>query len=299
MGQANSIKIFPLAIPKSPLPNFQTQFLEDLSVITGATIFNPLDRPLDGGELEDLGPGTEAFESTRFRSTILGQVMHLGEPWESRAIDQADAIKTQLDNAVSEYDRILLQERYGKLTGGIARLKVVGASNGELKEKRDRAEDAVCAVRGAIKHGCLPGGGWTLMRVIKALNDAYPGDPVIDNILKPALMEPVYKLLFNCGMTETEAQVVLDPILAGMRTGDAIVYDAMANVHGDPVELGVLDSTPAVLEAIRNSISIASLMGTTGGIVVFARDNELERSEARDTSEWIRNANLNEADERA
>lgn len=298
-GQTDSIKIFPLTIPKSPLPNFQAQFLDDMSVITGATVFNPLDRPLDEGTLKDLGPGTAGFEASRFRSAVLGNVYHLGGEYETRHLDRVDAVKTQLENAASEFDRILLQERYGKLTGGIAKLRVLGASNGELKEKRDRAEDAVCAVRGAIKHGCLPGGGWTLMRAVKALNERYPGDPVIDQILKQALMEPVYRLLFNCGQTESEIQTTLEPIIQGMREDKAIVYDAMSGTHGDPIKLGILDSTPAVLEAVRNSISIASLLGTLGGTVVFARDAALERSEASATQDWMRNANGNEADERA
>ncbi len=289
-----SIKIFPLTIPKSPMRNFQTQFLEDLSAITGATIFNPLDRPLDVGELEDLGPGTTSFECGRFRSAIIGRAT--GEPWETNLLDQISVVEAQLAKPESDLDKLLLQERLGKLTGGIAKLRVIGASNGELKEKRDRAEDAVCAVRGAIKHGCLPGGGWVLLKVISLLDST---DPVMREVLKPALMEPVFRLLFNCGMNESEAARVIDPILQAMKEGRVLVYDAMEDKHGDPVDLGVLDSTPAVLEAIRNSISIAALLGTLGGTVVFSRDVALERSEARDTQEWMRNANVNEADERA
>jgi hypothetical protein len=91
----------------------------------------------------------------------------------------------------------------------------------------------------------------------------------------------------------------MTPVFEGIKNGKRIVYDAYNQKNGDAVELGVLDSTPAVLEAMRNSLSIASLLGTLGGTVVFSRDTELERSEARDTQEWIRNANVNEADQRA
>jgi chaperonin GroEL len=294
----NALKIFPLVVPKTALLNSQTQFLEDLSAITGATIFDPINRPLDTGTLEDLGPGTTAFEAGRFRSIILGRASAHGEPWKTREMDQVDIVTTQLENPESDYDRGLLQERLGKLTGGIAKLRVIGASNGELKEKRDRAEDAVCAVRGAIKHGCLPGGGWALMRVVKALNAAYPDDPIINGILKQALVEPVHRLLSNCGMTGDETRAVLAPILEAMKNDQVLVYDAMDSKHGDPIEMGILDSTPAVREALRNSISIAALLGTLGGTVVFARDLDLERTEARATQDWIRNANVNEADER-
>ena len=293
-GIPNAIKIFPLTIPKSPMANFQTQFLEDLAAITGATIFDPINRPLDTGALEDLGPGTTAFEASRFRAAVVGRAANYGPEWETKLLDQISIVEAQLENPESELDRILLQERLGKLTGGIAKLRVVGASNGELKEKRDRAEDAVCSVRGAIKHGCLPGGGWALLKAAAGLDD----NPINECVLKPALIEPVARLLSNCGMDDHEIQMTLNPILAGLREGKTIVYDAMERRHGDAVELGVLDSTPAVVEAIRNSISIASLLGTLGGTVVFARDVELERSEARDTNEWIRTANHNPADER-
>lgn len=291
-GLADSIKIFPLVIPKSPLPNFQTQFLEDLSAITGATIFDPINKPLDTGTLEDLGPGTASFESSRFRSVIIGRAANKGEPWETKLIDQISVVEAQLENPESDLDRHLLQERLGKLTGGIAKLRVVGSSNGELKEKRDRAEDAVCAVRGAIKHGCLPGGGWALLKAISLLDKS---DPVIREVLAPALMEPVYRLLFNCGMSELEVREVIDPILLAMKDDQVLVYDALENRHGDPVELGILDSTPAVIEAVRNSISIASLLGTLGGMVVFARDHDLERSEARATQQWLRDASVEES----
>jgi chaperonin GroEL (HSP60 family) len=146
--------------------------------------------------------------------------------------------------------------------------------------------------------GCLPGGGWTLLRVIRELTLRYPGDKVIDEVLKPALIVPVMRLLTNCGMTPEEVRATLDPILLGIASGETLVFDAMEGRHGTPVELGVLDSTPAVMEALRNSISIASQLGTLGGIVVHPRDNALERTEARDVQDFMRNANVNEADER-
>lgn len=292
-GLPGALRIFPLTIPKSPFANATVEFLDDLAAVTGATIFNPLDRPLDLGELEDLGPGTTGFEAMRFKSNIMGRAQ--GQLYEDRLIERMDVVQQQLEHASSEYDRRVLQVRLGNLSGGIARLSVVGSSNGELKEKRDRVDDAVCAVRGAIRHGCLPGGGWALLKVSSMLSD----DPINDKILKPALMEPVHRLLSNCGMSDNEIRTALTPVLEGIRDEKQVVYDAYNHVHGDALKLGVLDSTPAVLEAIRNSLSIASLLGTLGGTVVFVRDSALERSEARATQEWMRNANLNEADERA
>ena len=292
----NALRIFPLVVPKSAFANFQVEFLKDLSAITGANVFDSINKPLDSGQLEDLGPGLTGFECGRLRSSIIGRASSISAEWETRLLDQIDIVATQLKNPYSEYDKILLQERLGKLTGGIAKLRVIGASNGELKEKRDRAEDAVCAVRGAIKHGCLPGGGWTLLKVISLLED----NSINTNVLKPALMEPVYRLLFNCGMTDDEVQKVIDPILLAMKDGKTLVYDALDNKHGDAIEMGILDSTPAVLEAIRNSISAASNLSTLGGIICFRRDDQLEREEARATSSFMRDSqSQNEADLRS
>jgi chaperonin GroEL len=198
----------------------------------------------------------------------------------------------------SELDKALLQERLAKLTGGIAKLRVIGASSGELKERRDRAEDAVCAVRGALKHGCLYGGGFGLVYVVSKL----PSTLVNDQILKPAMMEPVFRLLSNVGVLPSEVNRVLAPLKASAehfdQTGIAIVYDAANNRHANAANASIYDSTPAVIEAIRNSISIATLLGTLGGVVVFPRDDAFERSDARDESDFKRNADWNPADER-
>jgi chaperonin GroEL len=290
--EATSFNVFPLVAPRSPIPGAQVEFLLDVAAIVGAKIFDPMNEPLSQGELHELGPGVELFEATRFRSNIIGIAD------DESIVRRAGEIEAQLVAAASELDRQLLQERLGKLTGGIARLKVIGASGSEIKEKRDRAEDAVCAVRGAIKHGCLPGGGWALVKIIHILNQEFPGNPMISGILGPALLEPTRRLISNSGLTEDEGVAVFGPIWEGVRQGKMTVYDFLEGKHGDAVELGVLDSTPAVLEAIRNSFSIAAVLGTLGGAVVFQRDLDLELAEARDSAEFVRNANANEADER-
>lgn len=288
-----ALNVFPLLAPQSPFPNGQLDFLLDLCAVTGATLMDPMNLPFEEAQLSHFGKA-ETFEAYRFRSNVVGK------PNEDLLLLRVDELQTNLARAESQLDTIYLQERIGKLTGGIARLKVVGASNGELKEKRDRAEDAVCAVRGAIKHGCLPGGAWTLLRLMAVLKDL--NDPIVDGVLIPALFEPFKRLLENVGITEAnddEFRAILEPILANLFTTEPVVYDALEGKHVSPFEGGILDSTPAVLEAIRNSLSIASLLGTLGGTVVFKRDLEVERTEARDMANFTRDANRNEADERA
>ncbi len=198
-------------------------------------------------------------------------------------------------------DSIWAKERLAKLTGGIAKLRVIGSSSGELRERRDRAEDAVCAVRGALKDGVLPGGCWTLMRLLHIL-DVQPEDPVtVYNIISEALLAPVHRLLDNIGLDIDQKQAVISG-LAEHTSGDnprAITYDADKMAWGDAIEIGLLDSTPAVRQALQNAISIATVVGTLGGIIAFPRDRELERHEAKATAEFVRDSNTNPADDRA
>jgi chaperonin GroEL len=277
--------VFPLVAPKTPQINGQLYFLEDVCAVTGANLLDPLNRPLDKASLSDLGPGIVDFESYRFKSTILGMTN------EDLIVELSDVIEQLLKNPESELDKMLLQERLAKVTGGIARLRVIGASSGELKEKRDRAEDAVCAVRGAIKYGCLPGGGWTLLKIMHSLQE-FEEDSIVTEILGPALYEPVDRLLSNSGLNDQEKSQVIKPIVEAIETGRSpLVFDALEMKHVDAMEMGILDSTPAVMEALRNSLSIASLLGTLGGAIVFGRDSEFERSEAVSTANYIRDTN--------
>jgi chaperonin GroEL len=285
-----SPRVFPLLVPNnSPQHNAQFEFLRDLAGVTGATLCDPISKPLATVTLGDLGVGCELFECSRSRSNVLGFA-------DEGALQlRLEEVQQQLQNPDSELDASLLQERIAKLSGGIARLKVVGSSNADLAEKRDRAEDAVCAVRGAVKFGCLPGGAWTLLKIQSLL----PDDPINNKILRPAFHAPFMRLVDNSGFTtDEEGYSILRPILAGIEAGETVVYDFLEMKHVDAFEGGILDSTPAVLEAVRNSISSASQIGTMGGVVVFKRDADLERTEAKATSQWLREANHNPADDR-
>ncbi len=287
-GMSHTINVVPLLVPLTEQSNSQLQFLQDLAAVTGATVLNPLSAHPDNAEPEDLGKDVTAFEMNRFKSSIIG---YSDEGALGLRIEELDQM---LENPDSILDAMYLRERKAKLSGGIARLTVFGASHGELKEKRDRADDAVCAVRGAIKHGTLPGGGWTLLKLCSVL----PADDICDEILRPAFSAPIQRLISNCGITdEAEIAAILEPILTGLG-GTPVVYDFLEQKHVDPYKGGLLDSTPAVLEAIRTSVANASLLGTASGIVAFKRDSTLERSEAQATASFNRDSNVNEADAR-
>lgn len=301
----SSINVFPLLVPPSAIQNGQMHFMEDLAAVVGAKIYDPITAPLDKADIAELGniiydendghyrvSGIESFECGRFRSTVLGYDN------SDLILLRADEVRSLMENAESELDKALLQERLAKLTGGVAKLKVIGASSGELKERRDRAEDAVCAVRGALKHGCLYGGGFGLVYASGKLDTTL----VNEKILKPAMLEPVKRLLRNVGVREEALDETIQPIKNSAaefdQTGVAIVFNAAEAEHVNAAEAGIFDSTPAVLEAMRNSISIATLLGTLGGVVVFPRDEAFERVDARDEADFKRNSSYNPSDER-
>ena len=286
-----TFNIFPLTIsrPVSAMFNSQLHLLNDICAITGATLMDPMTRKLGMLTVEDMGPGVEHFEASRFRSTIVGTAEGeyedvtpegnvVTKTYEDRLLSHVADVKALADAPEGIYEAGILKERVGKLTGGIAKLKVCGTSGGDIREKKDRADDAVCAVRGAIKHGCLPGGGWTLLKLIELMKKE--NNEIIDQILIPAIATPVHCLLSNCGLNEDEITETVSYIVAGMSDDGYLVYDAYDQKFVDAIEGGILDSTSAVREAIRSSISIASNLGTLGATVVYGRDEILERSEA-------------------
>jgi chaperonin GroEL (HSP60 family) len=122
---------------------------------------------------------------------------------------------------------------------------------------------------------------------------ASQSEPILREILAKALMLPIYTLYRNAGFDEDEANKIIDTIKQGIVDNKNLVYDLLENEFVDAIESGLLDSAPAVSEAIKNSLSISGLLGTCGGTVVFKRDLDFERSEAKETADFARNANHN------
>jgi chaperonin GroEL (HSP60 family) len=293
------INIFPLVVPNDvAVQNAPKHFLDDLAAVTGTEVFDPLTKPLNDARLIDFGNlykddkdiyrplGIKFFEAIRYRSSVIGHCD------DDILLARVDAVRAGLDNAESEYDRIYIQERLAKLSSGIAKLKVIGASNGELKERRDRAEDAVCAVRGAIKNGALIGGGWTIQRLIHEMNELKEDQAIATQIIAKSLQEVLDVLYLNAGfgiddLKPEDAQKAIGSVLRG-DPKKAVVLDLSCCEVVSAFKLGLLDSAPALEEALKNSISAAALLGTTGGCVVFPRDSVAEHNEARDAQEFER-----------
>lgn len=274
----NTINVLPLITPMAQFLNSQLHFLYDLAAFTGSKVFGMKDQ-INTATLEDLGRGMTSFECYRFRSTVIG------DPDPTHIELRAEDLSTMKQNAESEAEKMWLEERLGKITNGIAKLTIYGGSNGELKEAHDRCEDAVCAVRAAISHGALPGG--TRIAIDLALKlgaELEEGDPARE-VLMPSLMSLPLRLLDNAGYTADETQEVLARLISEPDT----VYDVENQKFGKAEELGLFDATKAVSESLRNAVSIASVLGTMGGMVCHPRDSEFERSEARADSEFMRN----------
>lgn len=299
--QQNGLKILPVIAPLSPMPNGQLDFLEDLSSVTGAIVFNPINNPLPGNlteiecheyDVDTFGGGIQAFEMYRNKSTIIGKLD------DELILERVDILKIQAKSATSILDKSIIEERIGKITGGIARLIVSGSSSGEIREKKDRAEDAVRAVQGALVKGCLPAGGWTLAKLISILDNhkgAKIEEDVIKSVLIPSFQDPIKKLYENIGLNAEEVQTTLTALIdkanSAKSAKDAVIYDCLNLEWVNAKQSGLLDSTPAVLEAIRNSLSIASLLGMLGGVIVFFRDSTLEREEAHAAMAFDRASN--------
>lgn len=272
-----TINPLPLKTVMTQQSNSPYHFLLDLSAYTGAKIFDPVTNPLDHAEVIDLGIDTiKAFEFYRYKSLILG------DPDEAGVIMRSEELEQQAKQAESILDSELTKERMALLTGGIAKVKVMGSNDSELKEKKHRVEDAVCAIKGALREGVLPGCGKSLLTLSYALRKGNSSDAVKE-VLGKAFAEPFHRIFANGGANKTE----IDTIYSGLMDETKpffYTYDALNRKYGDAIELGIIDSASAVTMAIKNSLGVAKMLMCLSGIVVFKRDLDTDIGEAKAVS---------------
>ncbi len=233
--------------------------LEDIAILTGGkAIMEETGIKLEGVKLEDLGQAkrvtidkdnTTIVEGAGSRKAIEGRIKQ---------------IRAQIDETTSDYDREKLQERLAKLAGGVAVIKVGAATETEMKEKKARVEDAMHATRAAVEEGIVPGGGVTLLRAVKVLDDLkVEGDGKIGvEIVKRVCEEPLRQIAVNAGW---EGAIVVERIRAESDVGFG--FNAETSVFENLVKSGVIDPTKVCRTAIQNAASIASLMLTTEAMV--------------------------------
>ncbi|HHT8903449.1 TPA: chaperonin GroEL [Burkholderia cenocepacia] len=260
----NSMRgILKVAAVKAPgFGDRRKAMLEDLAILTGATVISEeTGKQLDKATLEDLGSAKRV--EVRKDDTII-----IDGAGDAARIDaRVKAIRAQIDEATSDYDREKLQERVAKLAGGVAVIKVGAVTEVEMKEKKDRVDDALHATRAAVEEGIVPGGGVALLRARAALSDIRGANADQDagiRIVLRALEAPLRIIAANAG---DEPSVVISKVLEGKGN---FGYNAATGEYGDLVDAGVVDPTKVTRTALQNAASIASLVLTTDATVAQA-----------------------------
>ncbi|MET3446322.1 chaperonin GroEL [Ralstonia sp. 1138] len=236
--------------------------LEDIAVLTGATVISEeTGKQLQKATLEDLGRAKRV--EVRKDDTII-----IDGAGDQASIDaRVKSIRVQIDEATSDYDREKLQERVAKLAGGVAVIKVGAATEVEMKEKKDRVDDALHATRAAVEEGIVPGGGVALLRARSAvlnLKGANSDQDAGIRIVQHALEAPLRAIVANAG---EEPSVVIAKVSEGKGNYG---YNAATGEYGDLVEAGVVDPTKVTRTALQNAASVAGLILTTDATIADA-----------------------------
>ncbi len=233
--------------------------LEDIAVLTGGSVISEeLGIKLENVTVDMLGTA-KRVEITKENTTIVD-----GAGSKEDIAGRVAQIKAQIEETTSDYDREKLQERLAKLAGGVAVIKVGGSTEVEVKERKDRVDDALNATRAAVEEGIVPGGGVALLRAsssltVKGVNaDQQAGI----NLVKRALQEPVRQIANNAG---DEGSVVVGKILENSNANYG--YNAQTGEYGDMVAMGVVDPVKVVRTALQDAASVASLLITTEAMI--------------------------------
>jgi chaperonin GroEL len=229
--------------------------LEDIGVLTnGQTISEDLGIKLENVTLQMLGKA-KRVSITKEHTTIIDGA---GKKKDIEA--RVSQIKAQIEETTSDYDKEKLQERLAKLAGGVAVIKVGGATEVEVKERKDRVDDALNATRAAVEEGIVPGGGVMLLRATKAITVKGENDDQDAgiNIIRKALQAPIRQIAENAGV---EGSIVVGKVM-DERSG-SFGYDAQDDEYGDMIEKGIIDPAKVVRIALQDAASIAGLMITT------------------------------------
>jgi len=242
------------------------EMLEDIAILTGGTVISEE----KGYKLEDANLGylgqAEKVTVDKENTTIVG-----GKGKKENIDARVKQIKVQIDNTTSDYDKEKLQERLAKLAGGVAVIYVGAASEVEMKEKKDRFEDALHATRAAIEEGIIPGGGVAYLRAIDTINDLKGENEDQTTgvaIVRRALEEPLRQIVANAGL---EGSVIVQHVREGK--GD-YGFNARTEKYENLFESGVIDPTKVARVALENAASIAGMLLTTECLLSDAKEDK-------------------------
>ena len=234
--------------------------LEDIAVLTGGQVISEdLGIKLENVTLQMLGRAKRVTISKENTTVVDGS----GKKKEIEG--RINQIKAQIEETTSDYDREKLQERLAKLAGGVAVLRVGGATEVEVKEKKDRVDDALNATRAAVEEGIVPGGGVALLRAKKAVEKLKSDNADVQagvNIVLRALEAPIRQIVENAGV---EGSIVVSKVLENK--SDAFGFDAQSEEYKDLVQAGIIDPTKVVRTALQDAASVAGLLVTTEAMV--------------------------------
>src|SRR6202140_1056800 len=234
--------------------------LQDIAVLTGGQLISEdLGIKLENVTLAMLGR-TKKVIIEKEKTTIINGA---GKKADIEA--RVGQIKAQIEETTSDYDKEKLQERLGELPGGVAVIRVGGATEVEVKEKKDRVEDALNATRAAVQEGIVPGGGVALLRAKKAVGRITHDNPDVQagiNIVLKALEAPVRQIAENAGV---EGSIVVGKILE--EKSETFGFDAQTEEYVDMVAKGIIDPAKVVRTALQDAASVAALLVTTEAMV--------------------------------
>ena len=236
--------------------------LEDIAILTGGQVISEdLGIKLENVTLDMLGTAKKVNISKE-ETTIVD-----GAGTKDHIEGRVGQIRAQIEETSSDYDREKLQERLAKLAGGVAVIRVGGATEVEVKEKKDRVDDALNATRAAVEEGIVPGGGVALLRASKFIDvtgenaDQEAGI----NIVRRALQAPIRQIAENSG---DEGSVVVGNILSQNKA--AYGFNAQTSEYGDMIKMGIVDPAKVVRSALQDASSVAALLITTEAMVAEA-----------------------------
>jgi len=234
--------------------------LEDIAVLTGGQVISEdLGIKLENVTLQMLGRAKRVNISKENTTVVDGA----GKKKEIEG--RINQIKAQIEETTSDYDKEKLQERLAKLAGGVAVLRVGGATEVEVKEKKDRVDDALNATRAAVEEGIVPGGGVALLRAKKAVEKLKSDNADVQagiNIVLRALEAPIRQIVENAGV---EGSIVVSKVLENK--ADSFGFDAQTEQYKDLVSAGIIDPTKVVRTALQDAASVAGLLVTTEAMV--------------------------------
>lgn len=254
ISNRQSGQLFPLLVPAPMAGVKQHEYLSDIALLVGAKLVSSVTGDaIDQVEVADLG-NAKRITATKDATLIVG-----GAGAQGKVKERIDSLRRQIPKTEGEYDRVKLQERLAKLQNGVAVLHVGGQTEIEMKERKERAEDAVHALEAAISNGIVPGGETIFDKVLSVLDDNNQGE----GILKRALLAPFNKLLSNAGLDAGKYRTLLE--YSEVKNAGVDVTDSQIK---DMIECGIIDPVLVPQNAVKNAVSVAVQIITTGTVIV-------------------------------